>query len=108
MAVWAAAFVGLLPVGALITAGLAAWLGAGGGVVVDAVVMLLGSAAVMLRRPEMAWLDAPPYRRPESRRPILRQSRSNGSSRSRIGQTPSCETLSAHPRRSGSIRARPD
>jgi hypothetical protein len=39
--------------------------------------------------------------RPESRRPILRQSRSNGSSRSRIGQTPSCETLSARPRRSG-------
>jgi hypothetical protein len=29
MAVWAAAFVGLLPVAALITAGLAAWLGAG-------------------------------------------------------------------------------
>jgi hypothetical protein len=27
MAVWAAAFVGLLPLGALITAGLAAWLG---------------------------------------------------------------------------------
>jgi hypothetical protein len=81
--------------------GVAGWLGAGGAVVVDAVVMLLGGAAVMLRRPEIAWLDAPPYRRPESRRPILRQSRSNGSSRSRIGQTPSCETLSAHPRRSG-------
>jgi hypothetical protein len=29
MAIWAAAFVGLLPLGALITAGLAAWLGAG-------------------------------------------------------------------------------
>jgi hypothetical protein len=50
----------------------AAWLGAGGAVVVDAVVMLLGGAAGMLRRPEIAWLDAPPYRRPESRRPILR------------------------------------
>ena len=32
MAIWAAAFVGLLPFGALITTGLAAWLGAGGAV----------------------------------------------------------------------------
>ena len=45
MAVWAAAFVGLLSVGAL-AAGPAGWLGAGGAVVVDAVVMLLGGAAV--------------------------------------------------------------
>jgi hypothetical protein len=56
MAVWAAAFVGLLPLGALITAGLAAWLGAGGAVVVDALVMLLGGAVVVLLRPEVAWL----------------------------------------------------
>jgi hypothetical protein len=55
MAVWAAAFVGLLPLGALITAGLA-WLGAGGAVVVDAIVMLLGGGAVVLRRPKIAWL----------------------------------------------------
>jgi MFS family permease len=56
MAIWAAAFVGLLPFGALITAGLAAWLGAGGAVVVDGVVTLIGGAAVLFRRPELQWL----------------------------------------------------
>jgi len=78
----------LVPLGALITAGLAAWLGAGGAVVVDAVVMLLGGAAVVLRRPEIAWLGCAALPgRPALRRPILRQSRSNGSSSARIGQT---------------------
>ena len=56
MAIWAAAFVGLLPLGALITAGLAAWLGAGGAVLVDALVMLVGGLAVVAVRPELAWL----------------------------------------------------
>jgi hypothetical protein len=56
MAIWAAAFVGLLPLGALITAGLAAWLGAGGAVLVDALVMLVGGIVVMALRPELAWL----------------------------------------------------
>ena len=56
MAIWAAAFVGLLPLGALITAGLAAWLGAGGAVLVDALVMLVGGLVVMALRPELAWL----------------------------------------------------
>jgi MFS family permease len=56
MAIWAAAFVGLLPLGALITAGLAAWLGAGGAVLVDGLAMLVGGLAVIALRPELAWL----------------------------------------------------
>jgi MFS family permease len=56
MAIWAAAFVGVLPIGALITAGLAAWLGAGGAVAVDGVVTLLGGIGVLLWRPEVRWL----------------------------------------------------
>jgi MFS family permease len=55
-AIWAAAFVGLLPFGGLITAGLAAWLGPGGAVTVDALIMLGGGLVVILRRPEVAWL----------------------------------------------------
>jgi len=50
------AFVGLLPLGRLITAGLTAQLGSGGAVVVDALVMLAGGIVVILRRPEIAWL----------------------------------------------------
>src|SRR6185503_3543583 len=56
MAIWAAAFVGLLPFGALITTGLAAWLGAGGAVAVDGSVTLLGGIGVILWRPEVRWL----------------------------------------------------
>jgi hypothetical protein len=56
MAIWAAAFVGVLPVGALITAALAAWLGAGGAVAVDGAVTLAGGLAVVLWRPEVRWL----------------------------------------------------
>jgi predicted MFS family arabinose efflux permease len=56
MAIWAVAFVGVLPFGALITAGLAAWLGAGGAVAVDGLVTLLGGAGVLLWRPEVRWL----------------------------------------------------
>jgi MFS family permease/rhodanese-related sulfurtransferase len=56
MAVWAAAFVGVLPIGGLITAGLAELLGAGGAVLVDGVVMLVGGGLVIARRPEVAWL----------------------------------------------------
>jgi MFS family permease len=55
-AIWAAAFVGLLPFGGLITAGLAALLGPGGAVTVDALIMLGGGIVVILRRPEVAWL----------------------------------------------------
>jgi MFS family permease len=56
MAIWAAAFVGVLPIGALITAGLAAWLGAGGAVAVDGFVTLLGGLGVLVWRPEVRWL----------------------------------------------------
>jgi MFS family permease len=56
MAIWAASFVGVLPVGALITGGLAAWLGAGGAVAVDGAVMLVGGAIILALRPEVTWL----------------------------------------------------
>jgi MFS family permease len=56
MAIWAACFVGVLPVGALITAGLAAWLGAGGAVAVDGIVTFVGGLAILLLRPEVLWL----------------------------------------------------
>jgi hypothetical protein len=56
MAIWAACFVGVLPLGALITAVLAAWLGAGGAVAVDGAITFLGGLAVVLARPEVLWL----------------------------------------------------
>jgi MFS family permease len=56
MAVWAAAFVGMLPIGALITAGLTAWLGPGGAVFVDGLATLVGGLLVVLVRPEVTWL----------------------------------------------------
>jgi MFS family permease len=56
MAVWAAAFVGVLPIGGLITAGLAAILGAGGAVFVDGLLTLAGGLIVWSRRPEVIWL----------------------------------------------------
>jgi predicted MFS family arabinose efflux permease len=56
MAIWAACFIGVLPIGALITAGLAAWLGAGGAVAVDGLVTLVGGLSVVLLRPEVLWL----------------------------------------------------
>jgi MFS family permease len=56
MAIWAACFVGVLPLGALVTAALAAWLGAGGAVAFDGIVTFLGGVAVILWRPEVLWL----------------------------------------------------
>jgi MFS family permease len=56
MAIWAAAFVGMLPFGGLITAGLAALLGPGWAVTVDALVVLAGGIAVLAWRPQVAWL----------------------------------------------------
>jgi MFS family permease len=56
MAIWAAAFVGVLPLGGLITAGLAELFGAGGAVLIDGLVMLAGGLVVIARRPEVAWL----------------------------------------------------
>jgi hypothetical protein len=55
-AIWAACFVGLLPLGGLITAALTAELGPGGAVLIDGLAMLVGGAAVIARRPEVAWL----------------------------------------------------
>jgi MFS family permease len=56
MAIWAAAFVGVLPFGALLTGGLAAWLGPGGAVAVDGIAMLVGAIVVLALRPQIAWL----------------------------------------------------
>jgi MFS family permease len=56
MAIWAAAFVGVLPIGALLTAALAAWLGAGGAVAVDGLITLAGGLGIVLWRPEVRWL----------------------------------------------------
>jgi MFS family permease len=55
-AIWAAAFVGMLPLGALVTAGLAALLGPGRAVAVDGLVVLLGGITVLIARPEISWL----------------------------------------------------
>jgi MFS family permease len=56
MAIWAAAFVGVLPFGALITAGLTAWLGPGTAVFIDGTITVLGGLAVVAWRPEVIWL----------------------------------------------------
>ena len=56
MAIWAVAFVGVLPLGGLITAGLAAWLGAGGAVLVDGLVTFGGGLLWVAARPEIKWL----------------------------------------------------
>jgi Transmembrane secretion effector len=56
MAIWAAAFVGVLPLGALVTAGLAALVGAGGAALIDGLAMLAGGAVVLALRPEVWWL----------------------------------------------------
>ena len=55
-AIWAAAFVGLLPLGGLITSALTAAFGPGGAVLIDGLVMLIGGAVVLARRPEVMWL----------------------------------------------------
>lgn len=56
LAIWAAAFVGMLPFGALITAGLTALIGPGGAVFVDGLAVLLGAVVVVALRPQVAWL----------------------------------------------------
>ena len=55
-AIWAAAFVGVLPFGALATAGLTALIGPGGAVFFDGVAVLAGAGVVLAARPELAWL----------------------------------------------------
>jgi MFS family permease len=56
MAIWAAAFVGMLPFGGLITAGLAALVGPGWAVTIDGLAVLVGGIAVLAWRPQVAWL----------------------------------------------------
>jgi MFS family permease len=56
LAIWAAAFVGMLPFGALITGGLAAVIGPGGAVFVDGLAVLVGAIVVVSLRPQVAWL----------------------------------------------------
>jgi MFS family permease len=55
-AIWAAAFVGMLPFGGLLTAGLAALFGPGVAVLIDGLAVVLGGALVLVLRPEVAWL----------------------------------------------------
>jgi MFS family permease len=56
IAIWAAAFVGMLPFGALLTGGLAAVIGPGGAVFVDGVAVVVGAIVVVALRPQVAWL----------------------------------------------------
>jgi MFS family permease len=56
IAIWAACFVGVLPFGALITAGLAALAGPGWAVTIDGVIALVGGLVVFVKRPQIAWL----------------------------------------------------
>jgi MFS family permease len=56
LAIWAAAFVGMLPFGALLTAGLTAVIGPGGAVFVDGVAVVVGAIVVVAVRPQVAWL----------------------------------------------------
>jgi MFS family permease len=56
IAVWAACFVGLLPFGALVTAGLTALVGPGWAVTIDGLAALAGGLAVLSARPEISWL----------------------------------------------------
>ena len=56
MAIWAAAFVGILPIGGLVTAALAAWIGPGNAVLVDGLATLVGGLIVLALRPEIRWV----------------------------------------------------
>jgi Transmembrane secretion effector len=55
-AIWAAAFVGMLPFGALATAGLTSLFGPGGAVAIDGAAVLVGAAALLVVRPQLRWL----------------------------------------------------
>jgi MFS family permease len=56
LAIWAAAFVGMLPFGALLTGGLAALIGPGGAVFIDGLAVVVGAIVVVALRPQVAWL----------------------------------------------------
>jgi MFS family permease/rhodanese-related sulfurtransferase len=56
LAIWAVASAGVVPAGGLITAALASWLGVGGAVLVDGLVLGAGGLMILARRPEVRWL----------------------------------------------------
>jgi MFS family permease len=56
LAIWAVASAGMVPVGGLITAGLASWLGVGGAVLIDGLALGAGGLFILAQRPEVQWL----------------------------------------------------
>lgn len=56
LAIWAMASAGVVPLGGLLTAGLATWLGVSGAVLVDGVALGAGGLLILARRPEARWL----------------------------------------------------
>jgi MFS family permease len=56
LAIWAAASAGVVPLGGLITAGLASWLGVGGAVLTDGLALGAGGLLILARRPEVRWV----------------------------------------------------
>lgn len=56
LAIWAVASAGVVPVGGLLTAGLATLLGVGGAILVDGLALGVGGVLILARRPEARWL----------------------------------------------------
>jgi MFS family permease/rhodanese-related sulfurtransferase len=56
LAIWAVASAGVVPLGGLLTAGLASWLGVGGAILFDGIALGVGGLAILARRPEARWL----------------------------------------------------
>ena len=56
LAIWSVASSGVVPLGGLLTAGLASWLGVEGAVLVDGMALGLGGLLILARRPEARWL----------------------------------------------------
>jgi MFS family permease/rhodanese-related sulfurtransferase len=56
LAIWAVASAGVVPIGGLLTAVLASWLGVGGAILFDGAALGLGGLLILARRPEARWL----------------------------------------------------
>jgi hypothetical protein len=56
LAIWAVASAGVVPIGGLLTAALASWLGVAGAVLFDGAALGLGGLVILTRRPEARWL----------------------------------------------------
>jgi hypothetical protein len=56
LAIWAVASAGVVPIGGLLTAGLASWLGIGGAILFDGAALGVGGLLILARRPEARWL----------------------------------------------------